>query len=284
MKKFSVMLVFITALNAQLIFQPSKDASVYQYQPNNNYGTIGTLSLSSNLFNYNDIQRSLLQFDLTALPPGTTIIQARLNLSMFNQAGIDFDVEIHPILQLWTETAVTWNNQPACDTHAVASLPYQGYGWWHFDITPLTQLWVNNPSLNQGVILKFAIEQYPDSLGRAAYFYSRDTTLEQPNLEVVLMGIEQRNADRLTPGLIIPNPVRERATLTVKILDPDQYAIVLYDRTGKRVKEIHRGFLEIGSHSLLVDCRGLAAGVYLLILRSAGTGAIQRIDKLTIVK
>lgn len=284
MKIFSVMLILLASLSGQLIFQPSQDASVYQYQPNNNYGSIGTLSLSSNLFNYNDIQRSLLQFDLTTMPPGTQIVQATLNVYMFNQAGTDFDVEIHPILQPWNETGVTWNNQPVCDTHAVASLPYQGYVWWHFNLTPLTQLWVDNPSINQGMMLKFAIEQYPDSLGRAAYFYSRDTTLDQPNLEVFFMGIEQRNADRLMPGLILPNPVRERASLAVRIPDPGQYAIALYDRSGTKVKEIYRGFLETGSHTLPVDCRGLAAGVYLLILRSEATGEIRRVENLTIVK
>lgn len=284
MKKFSVMLMFITPLCAQLIFQPTQDASVYQNHPDNNYGTIGTLSLTSNLFNYNDIKRSLLQFDLTTMPPGTPITQATLNIYMFNQAGTDFDVEIHPILQPWIETGVTWNNQPGHDPNAVASLPYQDYGWWHFNITPFTQLWVDNPSINQGMMLQFAIEQYPDSLGRAAYFYSRDTTLEQPNLEVFFMGIEQRNANRRAVGLILPNPVRQRATLTVDILEPDQYTVQLYDRTGKRVKEIHRGFLETGSHSIRIDCRGLAAGVYLLILRSEATGEIQRVDKLTIVK
>jgi TGF-beta propeptide len=283
MKIFTAMLIFITALNAQLVFHPTQDASVYQDDPNNNYGSIGKLSVYSNLFNTNSIKRTLMQFDLTGMAPGTSIVQAMLNVYMFDQAGTDFDVEIHPILQPWTEPGVTWNNQPACDTHAIASLPYQGYGWWHFNITPLTQLWVDNPSVNQGIMLKFAIEQYPDSLGRAAYFYSRDTTLEQPNLEVIFMGIEQRNAGRLAAGLILPNPVREHASLAVRIPDPGRYAIDLYDPSGKKVKAIHRGFLDAGGHSLLVDCRGFAAGVYLVILRSEETGEIQ-IAKLTIVK
>ncbi len=268
MKRFIAYTLLVVPLCAQYIFNPTQDATVSQYDPNTNFGSTGTLALYSNLFGYNNIKRALIQFDLTSLPPGTPIIQAGLNIYMFNQAGTDFDVEVHPILQPWIETGVTWSNQPEHDTNAIASLPYQGYGWWHFDLTPLTQVWIDNPSLNQGIMLKFAIEQYPDSLGRAAYFYSRDTTLEQPNLAVSISGIEQNDEKTIANFSIRPNPVRERAEITAAITRPGHYTINLYDGAGRKVQTIYYGYLHQENACFTIDSRNLPGGVYMLAIIS----------------
>ncbi len=267
MKRFIAYFLLIVPLCAQ-VFYPIQDASVYQYDPNTNYGLTGTLALYSNLFGSNSVKRTLIEFDLTSIPPGTTVQQAFLNIYMYNQAGTDFDVEVRAVLQPWVETTVTWNNQPIHDTDIVNSIPYQGYGWWHFLITPLAQMWVNTPADNHGCKLKLAIEQYPDSLGRAAYYYSHDTTLEQPNLEIITAGIEQNDEKPFADFSIRPNPVRERAQITAAIACSGLYSINIYDGAGRKVQTIYIGYLRQENACFTIDSRNLPGGVYMLAIIS----------------
>lgn len=267
MKKYLPVFIFAIPLCAQ-VFPAVQDAYVSQYDPSGNYGTVGDISIYSNLFSYNCICRGLVQFDLSSIPPGTTLQLGLLNIYHFFQAGTDYDVEVHNVLQPWLETTLTWDNQPAYDTGIAAVLPWQGWGWWHFDITDLAQLWVNNPGLNHGAILRFAIEQYPDSLGRVAQFYSRDTTLEQPHLEIITASV-QENQSR-TSGMVSlhPNPARRSALLTVFQANEASCGLYLYDLAGRRIAIVHQGLLTAGSHDFKICCTDLSPGVYIIRIES----------------
>jgi len=256
---FVFMLMLTATLSHSQIFYPDQDAYVYQYFPDNNYGDEGRLWIYSDLWYDGTIARSLIQFDLTAITPGTPIQAAMLHMYMFNQAGTDMIVELHSILQPWNEMNVTWNNQPIHDTDCVAFLPYQGYGWWHFPVTGVVQFWVNNPGLNHGLKIKQQIEQYPDSLGRAVYFYSHDTTLERPNLEVIPQNIEeQRGFAAAEAYRVYPNPAHEYFTVC---LPPGlgRYMIRLYDITGKKIKEVE---CKGGVMEKTISLTDLTPGIY----------------------
>ena len=262
MKTILVLLITCISVSAQTFF-PSQDAYVSQYNPNTNFGAEGSLVLFSNLFNFNNIARSLVEFDLSSIPQGTPVIYAVFHVYMYNQAGTDFDVDIHRVLMPWLEMDVNWNNQPAHDTNIVATLPYQGYDWWHFNITDLVQLWINEPGINHGFKMKFRIEQYPDSLGRTAYFYSRDTSFNQPHLDLTL-GVEEHQTNELTTLSLAPNPASRSTTLKMNSPYDGSSRIALYDIQGRLIRVICEDSRLIGDRELSIDVKTIPVGIYFL--------------------
>lgn len=128
--------------------------------------------------------RSLLAFDLAALPAGAAIRSARLHVRLIDQAGADFSIEVHEVTAPWSEATVTWNNQPAFGAAAEATLAFQSQPVWRFDVTALVQRWAGAPSTNLGL----ALVQSPESVasgGRFARFDSREGT-NRPFLEIVV--------------------------------------------------------------------------------------------------
>lgn len=107
------------------------------------------------------IDRSLLQFDLSAIPTGSKILGATLRLYLDRSDGSDSLVEAFALTEAWVESEVTWNQ--ATDTRNwtggdFASTVYGSYmadgmGWKTMDLTLLAQRWVDQPTANHGVIL-----------------------------------------------------------------------------------------------------------------------------------
>lgn len=88
---------------------------------------------------------------------------------------------------------------------------------------------------------------------------------------------ERPRAERSRIVSIEPNPVRSRATITVRITEPTVSEgnggdeLSLYDLRGRLVRRLLRGGLDGGEHRVEFDRGGVAAGVYLLRLgRSEG--------------
>jgi len=260
----TILVLFITCITASAqTFFPTEDAYVSQYDPSTNFGAEGRLLLLSNLFNSNSIARTLVKFDLSSIPQGTPVISAVFHIFMYNQAGTDFDVDIHGVLMPWQEMDVNWNNQPIHDTDIVATLPYQGYDWWHFDIASLVQQWINDPPNNHGFKMKFRIEQYPDSLGRVAVFYSRDTSLNQPHLDLAL-AVEEHQTNELKTLSLAPNPASRSTTLKMNSQYNGSSRIALYDVQGRLIRIICEDAKLIGGHELPIDIRMIPVGIYFL--------------------
>jgi hypothetical protein len=112
-------------------------------------------------------RRSLIEFDLTSIPPGSTITSATLYL--FDLTGGNFTVNIYRITENWPET-VNWSTQPAFNSTARGSFALTSSSCVrsaHIDPS-LVQSWVNNPSNNNGLIL------YPPSGEGQTIFSSRE--------------------------------------------------------------------------------------------------------------
>lgn len=94
-----------------LIIQPSDiDAALFQVTPNTNEGASIYLYASSTL---NDLNRSVLKFDFSALPSGATISAA--TLSLYRAGGATGAVGrtycLYELTQTgWVELEVTWNS------------------------------------------------------------------------------------------------------------------------------------------------------------------------------
>jgi hypothetical protein len=67
-------------------------------------------------------ERSFVKFDLSPLPSGATITAATITLCRTNGSGGARTHELRSVTSTWTETGLTWNNQPTFAGSAGATL------------------------------------------------------------------------------------------------------------------------------------------------------------------
>lgn len=115
--------------------------------------------------------RTLVSFDISGIPPGASIVSARL---MFyyseywpeNPAGRTIDC--HMILQSWSNTT-TWNTQPVYNPAASdgVTVPAAPGTWLEWDVTGDVAFFIKGSRTNYGWILKMRRE---DLYATFAYF------------------------------------------------------------------------------------------------------------------
>lgn len=142
-----------------------EDAEIWQQSPDNNYGNAAETWVSSA---GNDTTRSLLRFNMGAIPVGAKILQANLSLQRQSGSGSGGPVSAHRVRNPWSEASVTWNERKNgsnwdtagsdFDSKALATTlvgpANQRYEW---SITSLVQDWVDGSAPNYGVVLVGAI-------------------------------------------------------------------------------------------------------------------------------
>jgi hypothetical protein len=97
-------------------FAAAQDAWIDQSNTTQNHGRDNTLRVQGTT---RRIRRSLVLFDLTALPPGSCVSSALLRLTLTNTQSKPRTYAVHRLTQGWTEgtgkarSGVTWNNRSA---------------------------------------------------------------------------------------------------------------------------------------------------------------------------
>jgi hypothetical protein len=108
------------ATTTTLTFAPAADAQVVATSPDTNYGTAGRLAADAS-----PLTNSFLKFNVTGTS-GCTISKAVLRLTVGSDStdNAPYGGDFYPVADTtWSETGVTWNNQPAAGTTKVASIP-----------------------------------------------------------------------------------------------------------------------------------------------------------------
>lgn len=119
--------------------------------------TINTNSDSSK------IDHGLIAFDLTAVPAGSRVIGAALNLYLESSNGANDVVQARALTRAWVEAQATWNNAENSRTWSAQGGDYVAdiagtlvadtVGWKTMDLTALAQRWVDQPTENHGFLL-----------------------------------------------------------------------------------------------------------------------------------
>lgn len=160
-----------------------QDTFMYRYNANTNFGADPLLKVG-----YKQTNAALVQFDLSGIPAGAVIDQARLEVYATGWGGADITFGAYAVLTPWVEGQATWNqaaagspwaaagcNDTASDRRAVpqASVTTAGPSrWYSFDVAGLVQEWVNGSLVNNGVLLRaefsnfaffFASNEYADA-------------------------------------------------------------------------------------------------------------------------
>jgi hypothetical protein len=170
-------------------YNGTRDTRIFSTTPGTNYGNGDELHLDND-------ESTLLSWDLTSIPIGSTINSVDVTFNITNLSTDTY--EFYEMKRAWVENEATWNNYasglswgvPGADGTADRGSTVLG------TITPSTlgsntislnaagvamvQSWVNNPSTNHG----FIIMDYSNSNG--ADFSSREvvTVSDRPNLTI----------------------------------------------------------------------------------------------------
>lgn len=184
MKNFlltSTLSAFIFQLNAQttITLQPDaaqgKDAMLHglSSQASTNFGSSDQFPSDAWTFSGTEgILRSVVGFDLTSIPVGSTINSAALSLYAYDQttglgqhstmSGSNESV-LQRVTTPWDESTVTWNSQPSSTSVNEVLLPASTsptQNYTNIDVTQLVQDMVDNPSSSYGFLLKLVTESY----------------------------------------------------------------------------------------------------------------------------
>lgn len=143
---------------AKLSLLPFQDTYISEWYNRKNFGSNIALFLNQYL-QPGDDYRSLMQFDLRAIPVTATIDKAVLELTMYRNEVKDKSATIfvHHLLDNWHQFSVTWNNQPPLSKLPDAALTIKNttpLGKIYIDITELVKGWYEGSIPNNGLILK----------------------------------------------------------------------------------------------------------------------------------
>ncbi|WFR55142.1 DNRLRE domain-containing protein [Anaerocolumna sp. AGMB13025] len=137
------------------IILPSDDTFIASGYPTTVFGSYPFLYIGV-FIAPGDNYRTLLKFDLSAIPQGNTITQAELNLYIYRK-----DVPGPELLSIYlnqsdfNENTVTYLNAPAITPTGITATVTDAdvNTFFGIDITPLVQQWYQNPATNNGITI-----------------------------------------------------------------------------------------------------------------------------------
>ncbi|MBX2998999.1 MAG: DNRLRE domain-containing protein [Caldilineaceae bacterium] len=173
---------------------PGKDSYIRQDNQDEKRGGDTELRVKSETGKLN---RTLLEFDLSAIPANATVSSAVLSLYVKEVRDGNMTIATHQITNSWTESEVTWKarnraqnllwtnlggDYNAATVSSAVFIKDMKNFWANWDITPLVGPWISNPATNFGVLLESSVTN-PKSEVR---FRSSDdgTAAQRPKLEI----------------------------------------------------------------------------------------------------
>jgi len=137
------------------------DACILEGYPTANFGSTSDMwaGYDDSLDPDGEIVRSLVMFDLSTIPSGSTINSATFEaylIGWYDYPNRYRDVAVHRITGTWSENSVAWNNKPDySESYDSVSIKSEEVWDWHsWDVTDLVQEWVNGTYANHGIMLR----------------------------------------------------------------------------------------------------------------------------------
>lgn len=183
-----------TTLTLQPDGSTGVDAFLAQGDPNGNYGNHPEYAaIAWTCGGSQCLARNVIQFDLSSIPSNATITSAKLSLysnpTPSNGNGTAMQGNNASYLQRvtssWSETTVTWNNQPTTTTTnqvMLAQSTSSSQDYLDIDVKALVQDMVTNPATSHGFMIKLVNESYYASMIFASTDYTNPSV--RPKLVV----------------------------------------------------------------------------------------------------
>lgn len=284
------------ALRAQtstMTLQPGStgmDATISNANPTTNNGTVTTLRASRNTSS--QFERSLLQFDLSSLTPGSIILSARLVLTGINHTGTTDNAGVLQMVPAaWSETVATWNNSTLLKSNTMPKVnipaPSSSNQTYTLEVTNMVQTMVNTPLVNFGWLLHLAAEN--NSNNKSLEFGSSDnaTANRRPRLLITYCSPLQVNA-YVSPGstatstnaavlLQVSQGVppytylwsNSAATKDLNNITPGAYRVNVTDAVGKVVEKVIPVLTDCGTMTYTLDYGNTSSFSDALLLRES---------------
>ncbi|AUX41034.1 uncharacterized protein SOCE26_024390 [Sorangium cellulosum] len=135
-----------------------EDVTIWENFPTWNDNTV---SLRTGTLGEFGLRHAVLEFDLSPVPAGATVVSATLRLRQIYRDDVSTStINIHRVTSAWSESAATWaslGNGSAFDpaiASSFQSLP--GTGMRSADLTALTAAWLAESVPNHGILLEEA--------------------------------------------------------------------------------------------------------------------------------
>jgi hypothetical protein len=232
-----------SALADTIVIQPDgvggKDTFVHKAESEGSFGSAEDLRLGVRS-NTDDEHRVLIQFDLGDIPLGSQVNSADLSLYHFTEENGYYYLTLDAlrVSEAWSEAAATWNNQPSLDPLVQSSNFFDRYhstpDWHQWDLTDLTQFWVDGVYENNGVAL---------IVGELSQGYSLK----------VCQSSESSQDPSLRPKLVVnytpPDPSAMLDSMTALVatslgngsIDDDEIAESLWEKLGAASEKLVEG-------------------------------------------
>ncbi len=176
-------------------YNGTRDTYIMSDESNSNFGSSSSLEVDGK-----PDQAALLGWDVSAIPVGSTVTSARLELNVTNSTSNDY--EVYALERAWDELSATWEQaaggaawasqgaDSAADrgTTVLGQLSASSSGNYELLLNgagiAVVQSWVNDPSSNHGLIF----QDYVDA-SNGIDFSSRETgnASDRPMLEVTYL-------------------------------------------------------------------------------------------------
>lgn len=276
-----------------------KDASLGYHDgygtDNNNYGTDylfkafsvdGSGSLNEN--------RGLIQFDLSIIPKGTTIISAELSLyasgyvnSALQGHSGDNAAVLSRITSPWSESSVTWNTAPATtsENQVITAPSLSSDQDYIMDVKNIIQDMINDPLNSYG----FHWMLQNETPNRILSFYSSDASeaAKRPKLcvtyETAVTSLESFGSQSFYCDAF-PNPFNETLTFKTSISENSDLEISLYNGLGELIyKDIIKKQSSIGTVTntkIKLSDLNLPHGIYFCEVKSGSQSFSKKLIKL----
>ena len=154
-----------------------EDLSVYEWDPEDY--TENRLDVGRNA--KHGTMRAFIKFlNLPTLGTGDVVVDATLTLYHFALGYIVTPITVHKVKQDWTETTMTWANQPEHDIHASDYNAPEAAGDFYWDVTEIVRSWYEEG--NRGLMLRVsdAREAYNTAYSSQHQFYSKASKYHPP--------------------------------------------------------------------------------------------------------
>lgn len=141
---------------------PIRDTYIAEHYPDSSFGTATVLYVGQ-FGNGNDRYRSLVQFDLSSIPPDSTIVAAYLKLYIYRNdtPNISKPIKIFKALSGFTEST-TYNSKPMIsDTpETEITITHENNVYLEWNITDLVKGWCTGTVINNGLEIVGLETQY----------------------------------------------------------------------------------------------------------------------------
>ncbi len=273
-----------------------KDAEVFSCKPCGytvrNFGKIGDLNAVAWTNNGNSSNiRSYIQFDLSAIPPGSNINDARLSLyytphsdegKHFKHFGDNKGI-IKRVTSAWNELTITWDNQPtntSLNQTVMASTTSSTQNYPDINVTALVQDMIDNPATSFGFMFRlktekpyrklvFASSDYANASKRPKLVitYTPPTPPATISTDQIARFSSVVQSSSLPTFNVFPDPAQSAATIRYFAESADEVVITSRDISGSEIFR-KNAVVQSGQNEFIVPVAHWKKGIYFLSIVS----------------